>query len=65
MLLMYVCVCAGYMAMPQMGSSVGIAVPRQAVDCGPYSSTYPPGAQFQTPNPMYPPSTPYNSDMFG
>jgi hypothetical protein len=37
----------GFMPLPGIGSSLGIAVPRTPVDCGPYSSTYPPGPQQQ------------------
>ncbi|XP_059477916.1 roquin-2 isoform X2 [Neocloeon triangulifer] len=37
----------GFMPMPGVGSSLGIAVPRSTVECGPYSSTYPPGPQQQ------------------
>jgi len=48
----------GFLPMPGVGSSLGIAVPRAPVECGPYSSTYPPGPQqqFQPSGQIYQPA---------
>ncbi|KAF4527502.1 hypothetical protein B566_EDAN015440, partial [Ephemera danica] len=56
----------GYLSgMSSMGGSMGIAVPRPPMDCGPYSSTYPPGSQFTPSNPMFTPTSAFPSDMYG
>lgn len=54
----------GFMQLPGIGSSLGIAVPRTPVDCGPYSSTYPPGPQqFAASNPMFQPAAKFPMDF--
>ncbi|CAB3377874.1 Hypothetical predicted protein [Cloeon dipterum] len=55
----------GIMPLAGVGSSLGIAVPRPSVECGPYSSTYPPGPQqqFQPNGQAYPQNAKYPYDF--